>query len=887
VVSTYTYDALNRNTTINYSDTAINPDVKRFYDGAANGKGRFWYFYSGGDYSTGANVDHTAVDSYDALGRPLVQRQLFKLNNVWSGPYQTTRGYTLAGGVKTQTYPSGHSVTYNYDSAGRLGDKDATSIAFRGNLGDGVLRTYAKGVAYSSWSSLSREQYGTNTSVYHKLHYNIRGQLCDVRASNVNDDMGGELGALVNHYSTTWQFCGSGTDNNGNVLMSQTIINSVFFEDRYAYDALNRLTSVSEFLNGSTSSGSQQYNYDRWGNRNITPSSPALGFNTSFEKEDATNRLYAPGDLALVESARRIRYDAAGNQTRDSYTGYGDAIFDAENHITSIQDKLGGLSTYTYNADGQRTRRKINNQETWHIYGMDGELLAEYPANGAAGTPQKEYGYRNGQLLVTTAQDTIWSDDAVPAGAAVAGDGESWNWVSSNPGSFSGSTAHQSNAVAGLHQHYFYGATATLSVSTGDKLVAYVYIDPSNLPSQIMLQWNDGTWEHRAYWGANNLPWGVDGTNSRRYMGPLPAAGSWVRLEVPASLVGLEGHTLNGMAFSMWGGRATWDRAGKFSSSASINWLVSDHLGTPRMVIDQSGTLANVKRHDYLPFGEELFAGTGGRTVGQGYAADGVRQQFTSKERDIETGLDYFGARYYASMQGRFTSADPLLASGRQANPQSWNRFSYVLNNPVRLTDPTGYEDEDDTNPDQAQVNEPLQTPTTQPKTLDLRQDPNIVSAIQEIKQNAAPLKPGESPTLTSVVVVEGQTSNVQDTKIIDASGAVSQPFTGTIKPIAYIPLDQGCNVIPSGNGVVLTEQVVTVRGPGPTTTGRVMPPDNGVFIDIQNIGQGMPIVEIKQGVRVEQGRVQIDTGPNRVIKDAGAGTISFSEGPQKKRLLR
>jgi len=48
-----------------------------------------------------------------------------------------------------------------------------------------------------------------------------------------------------------------------------------------------------------------------------------------------------------------------------------------------------------------------------------------------------------------------------------------------------------------------------------------------------------------------------------------------------------------------------------------------------------------------------------------------------------------------------------------------------------------------------------------------------------------------------------------------------------------------------------------------------------------------MPIVEIKQGVRVEQGRVQIDTGPNRVIKDAGAGTISFSEGPQKKRLLR
>lgn len=61
-----------------------------------------------------------------------------------------------------------------------------------------------------------------------------------------------------------------------------------------------------------------------------------------------------------------------------------------------------------------------------------------------------------------------------------------------------------------------------------------------------------------------------------------------------------------------------------------------------------------MKRHDYLPFGEELFAGTGGRTVALGYAGDGVRQQFTLKERDIETGLDYF----LSSTQGRFTSPD-------------------------------------------------------------------------------------------------------------------------------------------------------------------------------------------------------------------------------------
>jgi len=58
------------------------------------------------------------------------------------------------------------------------------------------------------------------------------------------------------------------------------------------------------------------------------------------------------------------------------------------------------------------------------------------------------------------------------------------------------------------------------------------------------------------------------------------------------------------------------------------------------MIFDQSGSLATVSRHDYLPFGEELFAGSGGRTTAQGYTNnDVVRQKFTQKERDNETGL--------------------------------------------------------------------------------------------------------------------------------------------------------------------------------------------------------------------------------------------------------
>lgn len=62
----------------------------------------------------------------------------------------------------------------------------------------------------------------------------------------------------------------------------------------------------------------------------------------------------------------------------------------------------------------------------------------------------------------------------------------------------------------------------------------------------------------------------------------------------------------------------------------------------------------------------------------------------TGKERDAESGLDYFGARYMSSSMGRIMSPDPGNIGANPANPQSWNMYSYSLNNPLRLTDPTG-----------------------------------------------------------------------------------------------------------------------------------------------------------------------------------------------------
>jgi RHS repeat-associated protein len=115
-----------------------------------------------------------------------------------------------------------------------------------------------------------------------------------------------------------------------------------------------------------------------------------------------------------------------------------------------------------------------------------------------------------------------------------------------------------------------------------------------------------------------------------------------------------------------------------------------DYLGSVWMVTSgPTGTV--VSRHDFLPFGEEVT--TAVRPSGLGFTgSDYVSQRFTAKVRDAESGLDYFGARYYGSALGRFTSPDPenISGLGHMDDPQSWNGYSYVRNNPLRFTDPNG-----------------------------------------------------------------------------------------------------------------------------------------------------------------------------------------------------
>jgi RHS repeat-associated protein len=561
----YTYDELNRNKTVDYSDTPVNPDITREYDNPAAGeygKGQLWRSYAGGNESAGQKVEKQEVTGYDALGRTKSVRQSFKNNGAWGGAFATSQTYDLAGHVKTKTYPSGRSVTYIYNVSGDLTD-------FTGNLGDGAPRTYSTGIQYNPQGQLIREQFGTSRPLYHRLHYNSRGQLFDVRLGTdggaVNDGpdpaqwtgASWNRGALRMFFSSrlieyAWPAVAPQSDN-GNLYRQDHFVPTaldgdgnvtgwVMSADYYCYDSLNRVAVAAEET--YTSGGGympgvfeQRFNYDRFGNRLVSSAVGTGVPNPGFKINGANNRLIAPTDTDGSQASDRMQYDASGNLIKDTHTQtgtIGNRIYDAENRMLTADGANGLSNSYTYDADGQRTRRSLNNggEVWWQIYGIGGELMAEYQLVSGTPTLKKEYGYRNGQMLV------------------------------------------------------------------------------------------------------------------------------------------------------VWDGSETGDR--------QLQWLVQDHLGSTRMVVDRSGSLEGVRRHDFAPFGEELFAGMGIRSETNGYSGDSVRQKFTSKEQDNETGLYYFLARYYSSTQGRFTSPDIPFADQSEGDPQSWNLYTYVGNKPLTYTDPFG-----------------------------------------------------------------------------------------------------------------------------------------------------------------------------------------------------
>ena len=114
------------------------------------------------------------------------------------------------------------------------------------------------------------------------------------------------------------------------------------------------------------------------------------------------------------------------------------------------------------------------------------------------------------------------------------------------------------------------------------------------------------------------------------------------------------------------------------TGTGGVFYYFSDHLKTASVITDSAGVIK--AESDYYPWGGEL----------QFVNNDSNHYKFTGKERDTETGLDYFGARYYSNGLGRFITPDLPFADQHKADPQTWNLYMYARNNPLRNIDPNG-----------------------------------------------------------------------------------------------------------------------------------------------------------------------------------------------------
>ncbi len=642
ITTSFVYDALNRVISRSY-DPSNTPAVTYSYDSASTyGKGRL--------AAVSSTVSTNSYSGYDAMGRVKGGSQ-----QLGQQVYMMSYEYNLAGHVTKLTYPSGRTVNYTYDNAGR-------TTLFAGKLGDNEQRTYASSIAYSALGGMTNEQFGTDTAIHHQLNYNTRGQLWDVRVGTGFDgNTNWNRGALQSFYDQAGSVGGSNPDNNGNVTaakhyrpLDEQSSTWTITTDSYGYDSLNRVTSVTEKYvekltpGGPASTEAQQfvqgYDYDRYGNRTILEAPPNTndGINRKqFTVNTANNRLGVP-----VGQTGTMSYDDAGNLTTDTYSGAGvTRAYDAENRMTQETQANSVVSgTYAYNGDGHRVKRVtlVSGQpsavETGQVYGMGGELLAEYAANGSPSTPQKEYGYRNGQLLVeVTAATAGWGAPPAftPPATLLSGMEIKVEHLTELR-----AAVNQLRVKAGV------GTTTWIPDPTPQGGVTFIKADHilqlrTKLEEALLaLQLPTGGYAHPNLAATTSLIYAIDFQELRQQV--LDA----------------------------------WNSG---SGGLAIRWLVTDQLGTPRIIIDQTGTLANVKRHDYLPFGEELTT-QGLRDTMPGYSGDNVRQKFTSKERDIETGLDYSINRYYSSTQGRFTSADPIpMTTQRWKNstglPQDWDKL--------------------------------------------------------------------------------------------------------------------------------------------------------------------------------------------------------------------
>ncbi|MBL49624.1 MAG: hypothetical protein CMP28_11815 [Roseibacillus sp.] len=189
-------------------------------------------------------------------------------------------------------------------------------------------------------------------------------------------------------------------------------------------------------------------------------------------------------------------------------------------------------------------REAVVNEE---INQIAGTIAYEDPADRKPSPPVSE-------------TERVWFEDAFPAGAKVTTSETRLEFASKPVASGLKSLKVKGPAMA---QVFYESGAADLVVPANGRFFLHVFNDPEDPAEEVMIQFNTGTWMHRAIWGKDLIPWGRAGTGERFPAGGLPETGKWVKLEFAAGKVGLApGTKIKGFAFTVHGGTVHFDRMG-------------------------------------------------------------------------------------------------------------------------------------------------------------------------------------------------------------------------------------------------------------------------------------------------------------------------------------
>lgn len=443
----------------------------------------------------------------------------------------------------------------------------------------------------------------------------------------------------------------------------------------YTYDETS-VTGISGFTNGigrrtgmTDASGSTVWNYDPVGRakterRTIGTITKTVinGYNTSGAVTSIT-----------YPSTRVVSYghDAAGrtlNATDSNGTQYVSQV---------VYFPTGGINTANYGAvNGGFTGIAINN--TYNNRLQPVALTATAPGPPAVTVMDLRYNFGwstndNGNVLSITnnkssARTVNYTYDALNRiRTAVTPNANTWgNTFTVDPwGNLTKMLSYDAQHPEG--QHFDQQA------DTNNRLVGWVYDGAGNLTQNLSATYTYDSESRLTIAGGITYTYDGDGNRVKKSNGLL----YWGQgVTGSAAESDFNGNIAKEFVFFNRKRCARID-----ISSGAVHYYFSDHLDSSNVVTNASGGVE--EESDFYPFG------------GERVIADTLSDQnykFTGKERDSESGLDNFGARYDSSSMGRFMSPDAFFKDSHVGDPQSWNKYAYVRNNPLRYTDPNGEE---------------------------------------------------------------------------------------------------------------------------------------------------------------------------------------------------